>query len=123
MHATGDLYFDSVSQVRLQNWSRGRVALLGDAASCVSLFGDGSTLAMAGASTLAAELAASPGDHQLAFRRYETGHRTLVEPRQRNVALAAALLIPASRYGILARNLATRLSPVVTPPDRSGASP
>ncbi len=62
-----DLYFDSVSQVRLDRWSTGRVALLGDAASCVSLFGDGSTLAMAGASTLAKALAATPADHEAAL--------------------------------------------------------
>src|SRR6266498_3266526 len=112
VHAADDLYFDSVSQVRVRPWWHGRVALLGDAASCVSLFGDGSSLAMAGACTLAEELAASPGDHRLAFGRYEASHRTLVDPRQRNVARAASLLIPATRGGILARNLATRLWPV-----------
>jgi 2-polyprenyl-6-methoxyphenol hydroxylase-like FAD-dependent oxidoreductase len=112
VHAADDLYFDSVSQVRVSPWWRGRVALLGDAASCVSLFGEGSSLAMAGAFTLAEALAASPGDHRLAFGRYETSHRTLVDPRQRNVARVASLLIPATRGGILARNLATRLWPV-----------
>jgi 2-polyprenyl-6-methoxyphenol hydroxylase-like FAD-dependent oxidoreductase len=112
LRAADDLYFDSVSQVRLPHWWHGRVALLGDAASCVSLFGDGSTLAMAGAFTLANELAASPGDHQSAFRRYEARHRTQVDPKQRNIAQAASLLIPATRRGILARNLATRLWPV-----------
>ena len=112
VQAAKDLYFDSVSQVRVRPWWLGRVALVGDAASCVSLFGDGSSLAMAGAFTLAEELAASPGDHQLAFRRYEARHRTLVDPKQRNIARAAPLLIPATRPGILARNLATRLWPV-----------
>jgi 2-polyprenyl-6-methoxyphenol hydroxylase-like FAD-dependent oxidoreductase len=73
-----DLYFDSVSQVIMDSWSNGRVALLGDAASCVSLFGDGSTLAMAGAYTLAEELSTSPADHRAAFQRYEAQHRTLV---------------------------------------------
>jgi 2-polyprenyl-6-methoxyphenol hydroxylase-like FAD-dependent oxidoreductase len=111
VHAAGDLYFDSVSQVRVRPWWRGRVALLGDAASCVSLFGDGSSLAMAGAFTLAEELAASSGDHRLAFRRYEAEHRTLVDPKQRNIARGASLLIPATRQGMLARNLATRLWP------------
>jgi 2-polyprenyl-6-methoxyphenol hydroxylase-like FAD-dependent oxidoreductase len=43
VRTTQDLYFDSVSQMRLRSWSRGRVALLGDAAACVSLFGEGST--------------------------------------------------------------------------------
>jgi 2-polyprenyl-6-methoxyphenol hydroxylase-like FAD-dependent oxidoreductase len=112
IHAADDLYFDSVSRVRLRPWGHGRVALLGDAASCVSLFGDGSTLAMAGAFTLADELAANPGDHRLAFRRYEARHRTLVDPKQRNLARGASLLIPATRRGILARNLVTRLWPL-----------
>ncbi|HEU4946587.1 MAG TPA: FAD-dependent monooxygenase [Kribbella sp.] len=106
-----DLYFDSVSQVRLSHWSHGRVALLGDAASCISLFGEGSSLAMAGAFTLAEELAASPDDPESAFRRYETAHRTLVQPKQRNSALAAALMVPATQAGIHTRNLATRLWP------------
>jgi 2-polyprenyl-6-methoxyphenol hydroxylase-like FAD-dependent oxidoreductase len=104
-----DLYFDSVSQVRLPAWRRGRIALLGDAASCVSLFGDGSSLAMAGAFTLASALAAYPGDHARAFDRYETKHRTLVDPKQRNVGRTMALLIPKTQVGIAARNLAARV--------------
>jgi 2-polyprenyl-6-methoxyphenol hydroxylase-like FAD-dependent oxidoreductase len=112
VQATDDLYFDSVSQVQVRPWWHGRVALVGDAASCVSLFGDGSSLAMAGAFTLAEQLAACPADHRLAFRRYEAQHRVLVDPKQRNIARGASLLIPATRRGILARNLATRLWPL-----------
>lgn len=111
VRAADDLWFDSVSQVRLDSWANGRVVLLGDAASSVSLFGDGSTLAMAGAHTLAEELAATPADPRSAFARYETRHRTLVDPRQGNVAMAAALMVPATRVGVAARNLATRLWP------------
>jgi 2-polyprenyl-6-methoxyphenol hydroxylase-like FAD-dependent oxidoreductase len=114
VRAATDLYFDSVSQVRIPRWSARRVALLGDAGSSVSLFGEGATLAMAGAFTLAEELAGSPQDPETAFQRYETRHRTLVDPRQRGVASAAALLIPGTRRGIAARNLATRLLPVAT---------
>ncbi|TQJ33662.1 2-polyprenyl-6-methoxyphenol hydroxylase-like FAD-dependent oxidoreductase [Arthrobacter sp. SLBN-122] len=106
-----DLYFDAVSQVRLPAWSRGRVALLGDAASCVSLFGDGSSMAMVGASTLAEELSATPANPGEAFRRYETRHRKLVASRQRGYQLGAALLVPASRAGLTVRNLAVRLLP------------
>ena len=84
------------------------MALLGDAASCVSLFGDGSTLAMAGAAR-SQSLAATPGDLAGALRRYEQTHRKLAAPKQRNVARAAALLAPATRFGIAARNAATRL--------------
>ena len=93
VQAADDLYLDSVSQVRVRPWWHGRVALLGDAASRVSLFGDGSSLAMAGACTLAEPLAASPAHHRLAFARYETQHRTLVDPKQRTTARAASLLI------------------------------
>jgi 2-polyprenyl-6-methoxyphenol hydroxylase-like FAD-dependent oxidoreductase len=110
--ATEELYLDSVSQVRLDRWSRGRIALLGDAASCVSLFGEGSSLAMAGAATLADALADRPADYQAAFGAYEARHRVLVEPKQRGVAQASALIVPATRGGIAVRNLATRLWPV-----------
>ncbi|MEV4146712.1 FAD-dependent monooxygenase [Amycolatopsis sp. NPDC049691] len=110
----GDLYLDSVSRVTMAGWSSGRIALAGDAASCVSLFGDGSTLAMAGAYTLAAELGRTPGNPAAAFRRYEAAHRKLVEPKQRTVSTAAALLIPATRGGLAIRNFGTRLLPLVT---------
>jgi hypothetical protein len=44
VRTASDLYFDSVARVHVADWARGRIVLLGDAASCVSLFGDGSTL-------------------------------------------------------------------------------
>jgi 2-polyprenyl-6-methoxyphenol hydroxylase-like FAD-dependent oxidoreductase len=108
VRAADDLYFDSVSQVRLPSWSQGRIALLGDAASCVSLFGDGSTMAMSGAATLAAALADDPSDHSKAFRVYEDKHRRLIDPKQRRMSMAAGLLVPRSRAGIAGRNLLAR---------------
>src|SRR5579863_9122084 len=67
-----ELYFDRVSQIKMQAWSRGRIALTGDAAFCVSLMaGQGSALAMTAAYILAGELAQSPGRHDLAFANYE----------------------------------------------------
>jgi 2-polyprenyl-6-methoxyphenol hydroxylase-like FAD-dependent oxidoreductase len=109
LSAAGDLYFDAVSQVRLPAWSRGRVVLLGDAASCMSLFGNGSSLAITGAATLAEALDATPDDHATAFRAYETRHRVRVRPTQRGRLIAGALLVPATSAGIAARNLAVRL--------------
>lgn len=108
VRAGDDLYFDSVSQVRLPRWSKGRVTLAGDAASCLSLFGDGSTLAMAGAHTLAQELAAAPSDPQRAFGRYETTHRAVVAPKLNGYRMGAALLLPSTRAGILTRNTLAR---------------
>jgi 2-polyprenyl-6-methoxyphenol hydroxylase-like FAD-dependent oxidoreductase len=112
VRAADDLWLDSVSQVRMDRWANGRVALVGDAASSVSLFGDGSTLAMAGAYTLAEELAAAPADPRPAFARYEAKHRALVDPRQGAIGTAARLIVPATRTGIAARNLASWLWPV-----------
>ncbi|GIJ50411.1 oxidoreductase [Virgisporangium aliadipatigenens] len=103
-----DPYFDRLSQIRIDSWSRGRVALLGDAASSVAIFGDGSTLAVAGAHTLAGALAANPTDHTRAFREYETTHRRLVNPKVRQIKPLAALLIPRTGRGLAARNLTTR---------------
>ena len=65
-----DVYFDAVSRVGLDAWSRGRCVLVGDAASCVSLFGEGSSMAIIGAATLAAALNSHPDDVG-AFRGYE----------------------------------------------------
>lgn len=57
-------HFDRASQIRMPSWSRGRMALIGDAAARPSLLaGQGSALAMVEAYVLAAELNRSPGDH------------------------------------------------------------
>ena len=113
-----DLYFDAVSQVQLPRWWQRRVAVAGDAASCLSLFGDGSTLAMAGAYTLAHELArwadsAEPLPGK-AFARYEMAHRAVVAPKLNGYRLGAAMLLPATRAGILTRNAIARAMPALT---------
>jgi 2-polyprenyl-6-methoxyphenol hydroxylase-like FAD-dependent oxidoreductase len=102
-----DLYFDSVSEVDLPSWSRGRVTLLGDAAASVSLFGDGSTMAMVGAHTLAESLATHTPE--AALRHYESEHRRRTDSRRRTARLSAALLIPRTAPGIATRNAAARL--------------
>ena len=98
--AASDMYFDQVARVQVADWSRGRIALLGDAASCVSLFGDGSTLAIAGAYQLAAALAECPADLQRAFSRYQAIHGKLVSSKQKFMALAASHIVPKSRIGL-----------------------
>ena len=107
--AAEDTYFDSVTRIRMASWSRGRVTLIGDAASCVSLFGDGSSSAMEGAATLAASLAASPHNIHRALARYESVHRAVIRPRQRVVWIASHLLIPRSGVGITLRDKALHI--------------
>jgi 2-polyprenyl-6-methoxyphenol hydroxylase-like FAD-dependent oxidoreductase len=110
VRAADDLYFDAVSQVRMSEWSRGRVTLLGDAASSLSLFGEGSSLAMTGAATLARALVEHASDVDTALRAYEAEHRKLVASKQRYARFAAALLVPRTRAGLATRDLAVRLA-------------
>jgi 2-polyprenyl-6-methoxyphenol hydroxylase-like FAD-dependent oxidoreductase len=72
MPAADDFYFDSTNQVEVDTWHRGRVALLGDAATCGSpLSGLGTSVALVGAYVLAGELAAAGGDLETALTAYQ----------------------------------------------------
>jgi 2-polyprenyl-6-methoxyphenol hydroxylase-like FAD-dependent oxidoreductase len=104
-----DVYFDAVSRVRLDAWSRGRIVLVGDAASCVSLLGEGSSMAIVGATTLAQALSSDPDDPAAAFRRYEQVHRQRLRWRHRGIAITSHLLVPATGLGTAARNSAFRI--------------
>ncbi|HUJ63708.1 MAG TPA: FAD-binding domain [Kofleriaceae bacterium] len=108
--ACDELYFDAVSQIHVPQWSRGRIALLGDAAFCPSLLaGEGSSFAMAGAYILAGELERCGGDHHAAFARYERQYRPFVERKQQAARRFASTFAPASRLGLFARNQLLRL--------------
>jgi len=116
-----DTYFDSVSQVRMPTWSTGRIGLVGDAASSLSLFGDGSSSAIVGAATLAQELAAArgTGDWAAAFARYERRHRRVVAPNVRGFGVASRFIVPATAGGIAARNLLIRVGAMFSRPGGS----
>jgi 2-polyprenyl-6-methoxyphenol hydroxylase-like FAD-dependent oxidoreductase len=78
-----DFYLDSLSQVHMDRWSTGRVALVGDAAYCASVAsGQGTSLALVGAYVLAGELAAAAG-HEAGFANYETALRDFVAANQK----------------------------------------
>ncbi|MER6256410.1 FAD-dependent monooxygenase [Streptomyces sp. NPDC001584] len=98
MRYAPDFYFDSVGQVRMDAWSRGRIVLLGDAAYCPSsLSGMGTGLALVGAYVLAGELAAARGDHRGAFARYEAELREYAAGCQKMGDGVARLMVPGSR--------------------------
>ena len=103
-------YFDAVSQIQMPAWTRGRVALVGDAAACPSLLaGQGSALAMVESYVLAAELAQADGDHEQAFARYQARLAPFLHSKQaaaRGLALAFA---PRTRLQLLMRNTVMRL--------------
>jgi 2-polyprenyl-6-methoxyphenol hydroxylase-like FAD-dependent oxidoreductase len=102
---TQDLYFDRVSQIRMERWSRSRVALVGDAAFCVSLMaGQGSALAMTAAYVLAGELAKAGGRHEEAFVKYEELLRAFIESKRQSAERFAAAFAPKTRWGLFLRN-------------------
>ncbi|MEO7049471.1 MAG: ADP-ribosylation factor-like protein, partial [Ferruginibacter sp.] len=69
-----DFYFDPISQIKIDQWSKGRVSLVGDACYCPSLLsGKGSTLAMVGAYIFAGELKLANGNHKTAYKEYFKG--------------------------------------------------
>ena len=109
LDCTPDLYFDRVAQIKMPSWSRGRVALIGDAAFCVSLMaGQGSALAMTAAYVLAGELAKAGGRHDEAFRRYETLLRAFMDSKQKGAQRFSAAFAPRTRFGLFARNQVVR---------------
>jgi len=99
METAPDFYFDSISQITLDKWSKGRVALLGDAAYCASpLSGQGTSLALVGAYVLAGELKAAGGDYSKAFSAYEEAMREFVRVNQKSAASSGKQFIPSSRF-------------------------
>ncbi len=108
-------YFDAVGQFRSPTWSKGRIALVGDAAFCNATFGGaGTSLALIGAYVLAGELSRT-NDHHAALQRYERlmGPITEAVPRVRLGVVRRAN--PRTRTGIRALHTGARLlaSPVV----------
>jgi 2-polyprenyl-6-methoxyphenol hydroxylase-like FAD-dependent oxidoreductase len=98
MESAPDLYFDSVSQVKMERWSKGRVALLGDAAFCASpASGMGTSLAVIGAYVLAGELRKADGDPARAFERYEAAMRGIVGKAQK-MANGVSWFVPNSKF-------------------------
>jgi 2-polyprenyl-6-methoxyphenol hydroxylase-like FAD-dependent oxidoreductase len=74
-----DFHFDSISQVRMDCWSSGRVVLVGDAGYSIALAtGQGTTVAMVGAYVLAGELATHRDDVVGATATYEEKLRDYV---------------------------------------------
>ncbi|WP_280397505.1 FAD-dependent monooxygenase [Nocardia carnea] len=112
MDRADDFYLDSISQIHLDSWSRGRVSLVGDAGYCPGpAVGGGTTLAVVGAYVLARALADAGGAHEAAFRAYE---EQLGDYVRRCRAVAPGVLrrgIPRSRAHLLLSETALRVLP------------
>lgn len=84
MSDSDDFYFDSVTQVKMKSWTKGRVALLGDAGYSASpISGQGNNLALVGAYIFAGELKQAGGDYHRAFNRYNELLHPFIEANQK----------------------------------------
>lgn len=104
-----DFYFDRVSQIRMDPleglWTRGRVTLVGDAASCVSLLaGQGSGLAIVAAYILAGEIYRAQDNYKEAFARYQGRFGPFVLAKQQAAVGLAGVFAPKSRSALWLRN-------------------
>ena len=108
MDEADDFYMQAVAQARIpqssdSSWSKGRVALLGDAAFCPSpISGMGTTVAITAAYILAGEIAK---DDKTAFKNYEARMRPFVEKAQKLMPGTPWLANPETTWGIWLFNL------------------
>jgi len=111
MQQAPDFYFDSVSQVHLDRWSAGRVALIGDAGYAAGPGGNGTGTAVVAAYVLAGELAAVRGDYRVAFDRYERLLRPYVARGHKQARGGRDFLAPATAKKIRQRDRFFRMLP------------
>lgn len=78
-----NFYFDKFCQIKMPSWTKGRVALVGDAGYCASpAAGMGGSLAIIGATDLADAFEKHNGNFELAFAEYNKDLRPFIEEVQ-----------------------------------------
>jgi 2-polyprenyl-6-methoxyphenol hydroxylase-like FAD-dependent oxidoreductase len=99
-----DTYFDQICRVDNPSWTKGRVALVGDAACGATIGGQGNGTAIVSAYVLAGELAAANGDHRVAFPAYEQRVGRFARGTQKGGDTTGRFLAPRTARGIFLRN-------------------
>jgi 2-polyprenyl-6-methoxyphenol hydroxylase-like FAD-dependent oxidoreductase len=101
-----DFYFDKISQIRMPTWSKGRVALVGDAGYCVSpVVGMGGSMAIIGAGRLGEALERHGADYTAVFQDYHDELQAFVDDIQgRAVKNGMAMIFPADEAEMSARD-------------------
>ncbi|GAA2207335.1 FAD-dependent monooxygenase [Nonomuraea monospora] len=106
-----EFLFDSVHQVKMPRWSRGRVVLVGDAAWCLNLYsGMGATFALLGGAELGRALRDNPGDLSAALAAWESRLRPSVTRHQRLARVKRQLFVPSNRPAEAVRSVVVRLA-------------
>jgi 2-polyprenyl-6-methoxyphenol hydroxylase-like FAD-dependent oxidoreductase len=101
-----DFYFDKMCQIRMPSWTKGRVALVGDAGYCASpAAGMGGSLAIVGATALADAFYKHHGNVETAFQEYNDSLRPFVEDVQAQaVNFGLEMFVPRSEEALQRRN-------------------
>ena len=99
-------YFDKFCQIRMPAWTKGRVALVGDAGYCATAAaGMGGSLALAGAAALAEAIEKHDGNLELALPAYDHALRPFVEEVQATaLVMLSEYLVPRTEAAIQKRN-------------------
>jgi 2-polyprenyl-6-methoxyphenol hydroxylase-like FAD-dependent oxidoreductase len=99
-------YFDKLCQMKMPSWTKGSVALVGDAGYCASpAAGRGGSLAIDGAAALADAFQKCDGNYEQAFLEYNQSFRPFIEEVQAAaVSFGLEMLIPRTEEAIRERN-------------------
>jgi 2-polyprenyl-6-methoxyphenol hydroxylase-like FAD-dependent oxidoreductase len=108
----GATHADTVGQIHLERWSRGRVVLLGDSAWCPTLYsGHGSALALAGGESLGTHLRVTDGtvpDVPAALAAWEAARRPGTDVARTAARRARHFFLPGNRVVTALRQAALR---------------
>ncbi|KAJ6095598.1 hypothetical protein N7486_006344 [Penicillium sp. IBT 16267x] len=104
-HPADAFYYDAVSQVTMESWTKGRVVLLGDAGYCASpISGLGTTLAFSAAYKLAGYLQkyikGETLDPSAALAQYNEQMRPIVEDGQELAPGQPYIINPETAWGV-----------------------
>ncbi|KAG9944080.1 FAD/NAD(P)-binding domain-containing protein, partial [Aureobasidium melanogenum] len=101
MKDTEDFYLQDVAKIQLggRGWSKGRCAMVGDAAYC-SFTGTGTTLAILGGYMLAGEILNSPNKPEFAFKAYEDKLAGYVKKAQSAPKGGPQVFVPQTSFGV-----------------------
>jgi 2-polyprenyl-6-methoxyphenol hydroxylase-like FAD-dependent oxidoreductase len=111
LERTPDFLFDSVHQVKMPRWSRGKVVLVGDAAWCPNLYsGMGATSGLRGGAELGRALRENPDDLDAALTAWESRLRPFIGKHQRIARVKQQMFVPSSRPAEALRSVVLRLA-------------
>jgi 2-polyprenyl-6-methoxyphenol hydroxylase-like FAD-dependent oxidoreductase len=101
---SSSFYFDKFCQIKMPSWTKGRVALVGDAGYCASpAAGMGGSLAIIGATALADAFEKNSSNFVLAFKDYNRDLRPFIEETQTAAVQMLDLLLPRTEEEVQLR--------------------